>query len=67
MAIDPAAPTNQFLKVVGSRTTSKNGHQIVTQHTEVRFFQMTSDGETIKTKVVDFEKLYNFVVDNFFI
>jgi hypothetical protein len=25
---------------------------------------MTSDGETIKIKVVDFEKLFNFVVDN---
>jgi hypothetical protein len=26
---------------------------------------MTSDGETTKTNVVDFEKLCNFVVDNF--
>jgi hypothetical protein len=34
---------------------------------EIQFFQTTSDGETTKTKVVDFEKLYNFVVDNFFI
>ena len=25
------------------------------------------DGETSKMKVVDFEKLWNFVVDNFFI
>ena len=28
---------------------------------------MTSDGETAKTKVVDLKKLYNFVVDYFFI
>ena len=28
---------------------------------------MTSDGQAAKTKVVDLEKLYNFVVDNFFI
>jgi len=28
---------------------------------------MTSDGEMTKTKVVDLKKLYNFVVDNFFI
>jgi hypothetical protein len=28
---------------------------------------MTSDGETIKIKVVDLEKLRNFVVDIFFI
>ena len=28
---------------------------------------MTSDGETIKMKVVDLEKLWNYVVDNFFI
>jgi len=28
---------------------------------------MTLDGETTKTTVVDLEKLYNFVVDNFFI
>jgi hypothetical protein len=26
---------------------------------------MTSIGETIKTKVVDLKKLYDFVVDNF--
>ena len=28
---------------------------------------MTSDGQTAKTKVVDLKKLWNFVVDNFFI
>jgi hypothetical protein len=28
---------------------------------------MTSDGETTKIKVVDLEKLWNFVVDNFLI
>jgi hypothetical protein len=28
---------------------------------------MASDGKTTKTKVVDLQKLYNFVVDNFFI
>jgi hypothetical protein len=28
---------------------------------------MTSDGETIKIKVVNLEKLYNFVVDKIFI
>jgi hypothetical protein len=28
---------------------------------------MISDGETPKTKVVDLEKLCNFIVDNFFI
>jgi hypothetical protein len=28
---------------------------------------MISDRETIKIKVVDFEKLWNFVVDKFFI
>ena len=27
---------------------------------------MIPDGETIKIKVVDLEKLWNFVVDNFF-
>jgi hypothetical protein len=32
---------------------------------EILFFQTTLDGETTKTKVVDIEKLYNFVVDNF--
>jgi hypothetical protein len=31
------------------------------------FFQISSDGEMIKTKVVDVKKLYTFVVDNFFI
>jgi hypothetical protein len=34
---------------------------------EFWIFQMTSDGETTKTKVVDLKKLCNFVVDNFFI
>jgi len=34
---------------------------------EIRIFQMTLDGETTKTKVVDLEKLYNFVVENLFI
>ena len=28
---------------------------------------MTLDGQTIKTKVVDLEELYNFIVNNFFI
>jgi hypothetical protein len=28
---------------------------------------MTSNGETEKAKVVDLEKLYNFIVDNIFI
>jgi hypothetical protein len=28
---------------------------------------MTPDGETTKTKVIDLEKLFNFVVHNFFI
>jgi len=32
---------------------------------EIRIFQITSDGEMIKMKVADLEKLYNFVVDNF--
>jgi len=26
---------------------------------------MTSDGETTNTKVIDLEKLWNFIVDNF--
>ena len=30
-------------------------------------FQMTSNREITKMKVVDLEKLYNFIVDNFFI
>ena len=30
-------------------------------------FQMTSDGEIIKIKVIDLKKLYNFIVDNLFI
>ena len=34
---------------------------------EIWIFRTTSDGETTKIKVVDLEKLYNFVVDNFFI
>jgi len=28
---------------------------------------MTSDGETTNIKVVDLEKIWNFIVDNFFI
>jgi hypothetical protein len=28
---------------------------------------MTSDGQTVKMKVVDLEKLWNFIVDNFLI
>ena len=32
---------------------------------EIRIFQMTSNGETTKMKVVHLEKLYNFIVDNF--
>ena len=28
---------------------------------------MTSDGQIAKTKVIDLKKLWNFVVDNFFI
>jgi len=28
--------------------------------------QTKSDGEMIKTKVVDLDKLYNFVIDNLF-
>ena len=34
---------------------------------EIWIFQTTSDGETTKMKVVDHEKLWNFVADNFFI
>jgi hypothetical protein len=34
---------------------------------EIRIFQMISDGETTKTKVVDLEKSYNFVADNIII
>ena len=34
---------------------------------KIWIFQTASDGETPKTKVVDLEKLCNFVVDNFFI
>jgi hypothetical protein len=34
---------------------------------EIQIFRTTSDGETIIMKVVDFVKLWNFVVDNFFI
>ena len=29
--------------------------------------QMTLDGKTTKTKVVDLDEIYNFVVDNYFI
>jgi len=28
---------------------------------------MTSDGEATKMKVIDLEKLHNFVIDNFYI
>jgi hypothetical protein len=28
---------------------------------------MASDGEMTKTKVIDLEELYNFILDNFFI
>jgi hypothetical protein len=34
---------------------------------EIRVFQMTLDEKTIKTKSVDLQKLYNFVVDNILI
>jgi hypothetical protein len=34
---------------------------------EIQNFQTASDGETTKTKIVDLEKLYNFVDDNFLI
>jgi len=27
---------------------------------------MASDGEMVKTKFIDLEELYNFIVDNFF-
>ena len=37
------------------------------QNFKIRIFQTTSDGKTTKTKVVGLEKLWNFVVDNFFI
>ena len=33
---------------------------------KIQNFQMTSDGERTKIKVVDLLELYNFVVDNFF-
>jgi hypothetical protein len=34
---------------------------------EIWIFQMTSDGETPKMKVVGLKKLWKFVVDNFLI
>ena len=34
---------------------------------EIRNLQTTLDGETIKTKVVDFFEMYNFVVQTLFI
>jgi hypothetical protein len=34
---------------------------------EIWIFQTTLDGETTKMKVIDLEKLCNFVVDNFLI
>ena len=36
-------------------------------HIEIQNFQTTSDGEMTKTKVVDPEELYNFLVDNLLI
>jgi hypothetical protein len=36
-------------------------------HFEIKNIQMTSDGEMTKTKDVDLEEQYNFVVDNLFI
>ena len=37
------------------------------QNFKIRIFQMTTDEKTTKMKVVGLEKLWNFVVDNFFI
>jgi len=34
---------------------------------EIQNFEMSLDGETTKTKVVDPKKVYNFVVDDIFI
>jgi hypothetical protein len=34
---------------------------------KIQIFQMASDGETAKTKVVELEKLCKFVVDKFYI
>jgi len=34
---------------------------------QIWIFQTTSDGETAKMKVLNLEKLYDFIVDNFFI
>ena len=37
---------------------------------EIQFFwivQTTLDRKTIKTKVIDLDEIYNFVVDNYFI
>ena len=34
---------------------------------QIQKFQTIADEETIKPNVVDLEKLYNFVVENFFI
>jgi hypothetical protein len=34
---------------------------------KIRILQMTSNGKTIKIKVVDLKKLWKFVVDNFLI
>jgi hypothetical protein len=36
-------------------------------HFEIQNIQMTSDGEMTKTKDVDLEEQYNFIVDNLFI
>jgi hypothetical protein len=34
---------------------------------KIQILYTTSDGETTKMKVIDLEKLWNFVADNFFI
>jgi hypothetical protein len=37
---------------------------------EIQFFrivQMTLDGKMTKTKIVDLDEIYNFIVDNYFI
>jgi hypothetical protein len=39
----------------------------MSKYLKFKIFQMTSDGETTKTKIVDLKKLCNFVVYNFFI
>ena len=44
-----------------------NENYVWFQNFKIWIFQTASDGETPKTKVVDLEKLCNFVVENFFI